>query len=320
MKVLITGFDGFLGTEIHRRLKGSGWSVVGFSNGPLAGTAAHFYKGSVTDPKALNDVFSREKPHACIHLAGLAHAVVNHGEIEQIKKVNLQGAINTAKAAVAAGVRQFIYFSSAKVYGENTSAKGISEDDSPNPKGIYAEFKYQAELKLAELTRKDGLGVVVVRPTAVFGPGDSRGNYARLIRAVRRGIFPVVGGGRALRSIVYLGRVAERIENILGAGFIPGRTYVFCDGTFSLREILESIRRSTSNAFYPNVPLWLGNTGGIIIDGFMKKILRKESHVRESLSRLTENFVIHTHHYEDDYGQLSPFDLNKAMSDTCSQN
>lgn len=318
MKVLITGMDGFLGTKISQRLRNSGWDVAGFSNGPMAGKAPYLHKGSITDAKELSRVFNQEKPHACIHLAGLAHATVSSNEIEQIREVNVAGVLNSARAAAEAGVRQFIFFSSIKVYGDTTSAMGIDEEATPQPVGVYAELKYQAELELAEVARKQGLGVVVVRPAAVFGPGDSRGNYARLINAVRSGMFPIISGGRARRSIVYLNRVAERIDRILGPGFIPGKTYVFCDGTFELKEILLSIRRTTGRAFFPNIPKWLAEAGGNLADSALQKAIGKELNLKEALARLTDHFVIRAHRYNDDFGELDPFDLDKAIAETCA--
>jgi nucleoside-diphosphate-sugar epimerase len=72
-----------------------------------------------------------------VHLAGLAHATVSREEMEMVRQVNVGGALNTARAAAEAGVEQFVFFSSAKVYGEKTSAGGCDEDDEPEPAGIY---------------------------------------------------------------------------------------------------------------------------------------------------------------------------------------
>jgi len=318
MKVLITGMDGFIGKAISQRLKSSGWDVVGFSNGPDAGRIPFLYKGSITDLSALRTVFNEERPSACVHLAGLAHATVRSDEIDLVRQVNVSGTLNTAKAAAETGVTQFVFFSSSKVYGDSTPLAGLDEDEEPKPVGIYAEAKYQAEQELAEMARKGELGVVVIRPVAVFGRGDSRGNYARLIRAVRKGVFPVIDGGRARRSIAYLDRVGERIDRILGPAFVSGRTYVFSDGEFELKEILESMRRATGRAFFPSVPAWFAKASGGMVDWLWQKTTGKEGHAKEALARLTENFVVRAHHYDSDFGKLDPFDLDLAMAETCA--
>lgn len=317
MKVLITGMDGFIGKDLSRQLSSSGWDVVGFSNGPEAGKLPGLYKGSVTNTEALREVFLRELPEACVHLAGLAHAVVRPEERETVRRVNVTGALNVAAAAADAGVQQFLFFSSAKVYGDTTPAAGFDEDDPPRPSGIYAELKYEAEQRLAEIAGKRGLGLVVVRPVAVLGPGDTKGNYARLIRAVKRGIFPLIGGGKAQRSIVYIKRVTERVDRILGSGFIPGRTYVFSDGTFELKEILRSMRRAAGPALLPYVPEHSAMFGGYCLDWVLRRTTGKPGNTRENLSRLTEHFVIRTHRYDSDFGALETFDLDRAIAETC---
>lgn len=299
-------------------MRGSGWDVVGFSNGPAAGKRPSLYKGSVTDLSGLRAVFNQERPNACVHLAGLAHASVGRDELETVRRVNVSGTLNAARAAAEAGVSQFVFFSSAKVYGEKTTETGLDEDDEPRPIGIYAELKYEAEQALAKMAGKGELGVVVVRPVAVFGRGDSEGNYARLIRAVRRGVFPVIGGGRARRSIAYLARVAERVDRILGPAFVSGQTYVFSDGAFELREILESVRRATGTAFFPSVPGWFAKAGGEFVDWIWENTTGKEGHAKEALARLTDNFVVRAHHYDSDFGRLEPFDLDLAMAETCA--
>jgi UDP-glucose 4-epimerase len=309
--------DGFIGIEIGRRLRNSGWEVLGFSNGPEAGAEPSFYKGSVNDAAALRAIFKRERPSACVHLAGLAHATVTPDEVESIRQVNVFGALNVASAAADAGVHQFVFFSTAKVYGETTPAEGIDEDSDPRPDGIYAELKYEAEQRLSEMALQKGMGLVIIRPVAVFGHGDSKGNYARLIRAVRRGVFPVIGGGHARRSIVYLDRVAERVDRILGPAFVSGKTYVFSDGTFELKEILKSIRRAIGTAFFPPIPEFLANAGGTAADWIWEKTSGKPGPAKPALARLTEHFVIRTHRYDSDFGPLEPFDLDQAFRTSC---
>ena len=309
--------DGFIGSAISRRLRGSGWDIVGFSNGPAAGKNPCLYKGSVTDIDGLRAVFKRERPSACIHLAGLAHATVIPEEVEIVRRVNVEGTLNTARAAIEAGVRQFVFFSSAKVYGEKTSMAGCDEDDEPNPVGTYAKLKFEAEQALLTVAKKGAIGVVVVRPVAVFGRGDVKGNYARLIRAVRRGVFPLIGGGKACRSVAYLDRVTERIDRILGSSFISGRTYVFSDGAFELREILKSVRRATGHAFFPPVPGWVAEAAGISADWILKKATGNEGHAKEAVARWTDDFVVRAHRYDTDFGEIGPFDLDMAMAETC---
>ena len=317
MKVLVTGLDGFIGKAVYRWLRRAGWEVVGFSVGPLAGRTPLVHRCSVTDFDAVKEVFAQERPQACIHLANLAHADVHPGDEPMIRHVNVDGTLNVARAAAAVGVEKLLYFSSAKVYGESTSAAGIDEDQPPNPVGIYSRLKLETEQALQELGKKGDIGVAFVRPVAVFGPSDSRSNYARLIRAARRGIFPVVDGGRARRSVVYLDRVAARVAQIIGPKFKAGHAYVLSDGAFEVREILKAIRRVTGFALFPSIPTLAARAAGTAVDKIWKLATGRDGPALKALARLTENFVVRAHRYDFEFGALPPFALNQAMEETC---
>ena len=90
-------------------------------------------------------------------------------------------------AAVAAGVRRFIFVSSVKVHGESTMATPFSEDSPADPQNPYAASKWEAEEMLRGIAAKAGLELVVVRPPQVYGPGV-RGNFLRLMRLVDRAV------------------------------------------------------------------------------------------------------------------------------------
>jgi hypothetical protein len=121
-----------------------------------------------------------------------------------------------------------------------------------------------------------------------LGVGTIREITLALIRAVRRGVFPLVVGGRR-EALLYLDRVAERIDRIPGPAFVSGRTYVFSDGTFELRRSSESVRRATGHAF----PLCAGfgaKTGGGLSDWIRQITTGKEGHAKEALARLDRSF------------------------------
>lgn len=318
MKVLITGIDGFIGNAIALRLRLSGAEVVGFSVGPMAGKSPSIHLCAVTDEKTVQEIFRREKPDACIHLAGRAHAVLAASELNEVRSVNVDGALIVARAAAETGVKKFIFFSSAKVYGEETTAEGVDEDAEPNPMGSYARFKLEAEHGLMEIEQESSMGVVCVRPVAVFGPGDVKGNYARMIRAIDRGFFPVVDKGRAKRSIAYLGRVAERVEHLLGPGFKSRKTYIFCDGTYKLKEIVQSIRMATGFGLTPSIPSWVASAGASGFDILWSRIRSRKGPMRPILDRITQHFVVRANHYDSDFGALPAFDLDHAILETCN--
>lgn len=179
------------------------------------------------------------------HVAGIAHAdvgkVSEEGK-ELYKKVNTDLAIDVAKKAKAAGVKQFIFMSSAIVYGASSpigKEKIINKDTKPEPENFYGESKLNAEKGLEELIHddakeatledtkaetqdaakaevgnangKDDLSfkVVILRPPMIYGPG-CRGNYNSLRKfALKLPLFPKV---KNERSMLYIDNLCEFIR------------------------------------------------------------------------------------------------------------
>ncbi len=317
MKILLTGIDGFLGRAIAETLKADGHHVVGVSNG-RAVPGFEFHKVDITDPQATSDVFEKNRPELCIHLAALAHADVGPDAEWRVRRVNVDGALSVADAAEQHGCADFVYFSSAKVLAETTSEDGIDEVVSPQPMGVYARLKREVELDLLDRNAAGRLNVAIIRPVAVIGPGDAKGNYAKLIRAIGRGVFPMLDGGRARRSIVFLDRVALRVAVMVQQGINKGRIYAFSDGDFELRAIVDAIRSATGFAWCPEIPTRTLSVAAPHVDKILARFGRSNAPVQNTLKRLTDSFVIKTHRFDADYGPLPALNLNAAMRQVCS--
>ena len=143
------------------------------------------------------DIWNFDGYDVVFHVAGIAHAdvgkVTEEGK-ELYRKVNTELAIETAKKARAAGVKQFIFMSSAIVYGASSpigKEKIITKDTKPEPENFYGESKLNAETGLLELSAGD-FKVVILRPPMIYGPG-CKGNYNSLRKfALKLPIFPKV--------------------------------------------------------------------------------------------------------------------------------
>ncbi|MCR4649513.1 MAG: NAD-dependent epimerase/dehydratase family protein [Lachnospiraceae bacterium] len=137
------------------------------------------------------------------HVAGIAHAdvgkVSEEGK-ELYRKVNTELTVETAKKAKEAGVKQFIFMSSAIVYGASSKIgerKEITKDTKPSPENFYGESKLNAEIGLKELD-DDNFRVVILRPPMIYGPG-CKGNYNSLRKfAIKLPLFPKVKNERSM--------------------------------------------------------------------------------------------------------------------------
>ncbi len=148
------------------------------------------------------------------HVAGIAHS--DNGKIseEQKKnyyKINCDLAVETANKAKAQNVKQFIFMSSAIVYGDSSpigKPKVITSDTQPLPANSYGDSKLQAEKGLLPLNDEE-FKVVILRPPMVYGSG-CKGNYSTLVKiADKVPFFPFVDNSR---SMIYIDNLCEFVR------------------------------------------------------------------------------------------------------------
>lgn len=180
-KILITGANSYIGTSFEKYVKenyGSEFQVE----------TVDMIDGSWRDKdfSGFDVVF---------HVAGIAHADVGNVSEEVKKKyyaVNTDLSIETAKKAKADGVSQFVFMSSAIVYGDSAPAgkeKRITRDTEPQPANFYGDSKWQADKGVREL-EDENFTVTVLRPPMIYGKG-SKGNYPTLAKLAKKlPLFP----------------------------------------------------------------------------------------------------------------------------------
>ena len=146
------------------------------------------------------------------HCAGLAHSDVGNvtdEEKEKYYKVNTELTIEVARKAKAEGVKQFIFMSSAIVYGDSApigKEKTITRDTPRMPANFYGDSKVQAENGLMEI---EGMKIVILRCPMIYGKG-SKGNFPVLEKmALKLPVFPKVENKR---SMLYVGNLAEFVR------------------------------------------------------------------------------------------------------------
>ena len=164
---------------------------------------------------------------AVFHVAGIAHS--DSGKISAEKEklyyaVNTDLTVETAKKAKADGVRQFIFMSSAIVYGDSApigKAKMITKDTPLSPANLYGDSKVQAENGILPLS-DDSFKVVILRPPMIYGKG-SKGNYPILSKFAQK--LPFFPNVKNERSMLYIGNLVEfvrlMIENEESGIFFP---------------------------------------------------------------------------------------------------
>lgn len=144
------------------------------------------------------------------HVAGIAHVNADPKMEALYYKVNRDLAIEVAKHAKAAGVKQFIFMSSQIVFHESQSLKSevLTAETKENPNGFYGDSKLQAELGIKPL-EDENFKVCILRPCMIYGP-NAKGNFPRLAKlACKTPIFPC---WHNKRSMLYIDNLAEFVK------------------------------------------------------------------------------------------------------------
>jgi len=197
-KILITGANSFVGTNIER------W---------LGQWPEEFHVDTVD---TMNDAWKEadfSNYDTVFHVAGIAHVDPKPKMAPLYYKVNRDLTIEIAKWAKEHGVKQFIFMSSKIVYHTNKSLKGnvVTPQTKPNPNDFYGDSKLQAENGLQKL-ECDTFKVAIIRPPMIYG-SNAKGNFLRLgWLATKTPIFPA---WHNKRSMIYIDNLAEFIKNLI---------------------------------------------------------------------------------------------------------
>ncbi len=173
MTVLVTGSAGHLGEALVRRLRADGRAVKGLDIKPSSHTDV---VGSIADEAFVRDAMSGVT--RVIHAATLHKPHVATHSKRQFVDTNVDGTVALLEAAVAHGVRSFVFTSTTSTFGAALSpapgepAAWIDEDVVPVPKNIYGATKIAAEGMCELVARKEHLPVLVLRTSRFFPEDD----------------------------------------------------------------------------------------------------------------------------------------------------
>ena len=215
MRVLVTGAGGFIGSHLC----------------PALTAAGHELRAAVQGCDAV------------VHLANIAHTQASAAELH---RVNVEGTIAQAKAALAAGARRFVYLSSIK---------------AARPDDAYGRAKSLAEQALLGLA---GLEAVILRSPLVYGP-RVKANFLALMRAIDRGWPLPLASIDNRRSLIYVGNLVDAIVRCL-EGRARGGTYAVTDGApVSTPELCRAVGRALGRParLFPFPPALLGLVPGM---------------------------------------------------------
>lgn len=209
-RLLITGYSGFVGSNLVKQLQSSyQLNLLGRKPSNCGNVFTHNLDSSSLYSVALVNV------EVVVHCAARVHIMDDTASdpLNEFRAVNTKGTLNLAKQAAAAGVKRFIFLSSIKVNGESTSGKApFTASDKSAAEDPYGISKAEAEQQLLELSKQTGMEVVIIRPPLVYGEGV-KANFASLMRFVGKGLpLPFRAIKNNKRSLVSVYNLVDLIK------------------------------------------------------------------------------------------------------------
>lgn len=201
----LTGATGFIGSHTVKALQSKGYEVHTFGRKPVEGTVFHSW-----------DALNGPKDYG-VHLDAIIHSAASAtdwGNDELIRKINVEG---TLSALAICPTARFIHVSTASVYASKGDSFGVTEDNALSGSFLnsYSESKMEAEKVAAKDARESG--VYILRPHAVYGPGDTT-LLPRIEEALRGKFLPLPNGGTSLVSLTRVESFVEVMMELIEYG------------------------------------------------------------------------------------------------------
>lgn len=242
---LVTGATGFLGRRLAERLHRDGWNVTGFGRDTRVGAELQasdirFAAGDLRDSAAVADACASQD--VVFHCGALSSP---WGAYRDFYDCNVAGTRHVANGCLQHGVSRLIHVSTPSLYFDFRDRFDISETDPlpPRPVNYYAATKRLAEREIQRACTDEGGGLqaIVLRPRALYGPGD-RTLLPRLIEANASGGIPLMRGGGVIVDMTHVDNVVHALLLAAGAPQSAyGLAYNITDG--SPMPLLEALRQ-----------------------------------------------------------------------------
>ena len=293
MKVIVTGPDGVLGSNLVRELIARDHQVSvlllkGTTSKTLDGLDIKKFYGNILDKDSLNAAFSGHD--IVIHCA--ASTSIYPARDPFINKVNIEGTENVIQAIKDNNIKRLVYVGTANSFGNGSSLEELGDETNEytaHKYGLdYMDSKKKAQDLLLDAVKNDGLPALIVNPTFMIGPYDSKPSSGTMVLAIYNGKVP--GYTRGGKNYIAVKDAAVAIANALTMGRI-GECYILGNENLSYRDAFEKIAQSIGG----KAPkLGMGNAGMRAygsINSFLAKVFRYKPSVTKELAAIScDNF------------------------------
>jgi farnesol dehydrogenase len=253
MKYFITGVSGFIGSNLAHELVTDGHTVhANIRDNRILNKFIHhdvkLFKGGLENKEVL--IKAMEGCETAFHLAALAKPWSK--DPHEFHRINVEGAVNVFTAAREAGVRKVVFTSSAATMSPSNGRDPATE---ATPRRVpffndYEVTKSEAEARAREFS-DNGMPVVIVNPTRVYGPGpmNASNSVTRMIAGYLKGTWRIIpGDGKKIGNYVFIddvvhGHLLAAQKGKPGERYILGGENITFDELFRILGEVTGIRR-----------------------------------------------------------------------------
>jgi len=323
-RALVTGAGGCIGQCLVKRLVAEGCGVNALDLDPaglqrLAGSVPEgtlqAFQGDLNDAQILGQ--ATEGVDAVFHAGAKVHSVPrNAAEEAEFFQINVAGTENLLRACQNRPLRALIFFSTIAVYGPGDGSP-FRETTPVHPDNAYAKSKFEAELRVREFSRPDGMRPTIFRMSLVYGEGD-RGNFNRMLRGVESGRFVILGNGETKKSMLYVGDVVEAALLAARSRAAWGETFVLADPSpYPIRHVVEILARHLGvRPPWVRLPVTLARFGGRMLDFLGRGLRIRPPFTRADVDKLLTDTVCDVSKIQTILGYQPRFGLEEGIART----
>jgi len=263
-KIVITGVNGIIGSELSRRFIDKNYYVIGIDQKePQRENDEKFkyLKLDITDKNKVKQFFSNLSFDYLIHCAALVHKNSPDLSFDNFMKINFEGTKNIFDSVIESRnnfrLKRALFFSTIEVYGGEERDEAIFENDEPRPISFYGRSKLAAERYLLNLNKEYRLPIVILRLAPVYSKSFLR-NVKRRVLVAKDMFFYRVGSGKQKISLCSRANVIEVVESCVNSEVPFGEVFNIADDkVYSFNDLLRYFHKLCGNKLIVKVPKWL---------------------------------------------------------------
>lgn len=271
-KVLITGANGLLGSNAARALYRTGYDLKLMIRPTadirgMADIPCELFYGNITSPEEV-----AEAVKGCDYVVHTASVTGQWGvTFQEYKAINIDGTKNIVEACLSAGIQKLVYISTANTIGPgNKNKPGIELNAFSlfHLNSGYINSKYIAQQYVLEQTEKNKLPAVILNPTFMIGPYDTKPSSGQIIfHGLNKKLLFYPPGGK---NFVQVEDVCSGIASALKTG-TPGNIYLIAGENLTYKEFFSLLNKVTGQkSLMIRIPPLLLKLAGILSSLFQK--------------------------------------------------